>query len=106
MHKLNFETSQRTVTAAGTPERLFEGKELRIVYIGIRALLTNAGNIYIGKSPTTAVSTATPFILSAGETIDLDINSFTDCYLDLSDIWIDSDNNGEGVAIIYLELPK
>lgn len=105
MPEIKFETSQRAVTAAATPERLFEGnRPLRVITLRIRALTTNAGNIYIGNHSTTALSTATPDILTAGEVITIDVSSIFDAYIDLANIWIDSDVNGDGVSLSYFEV--
>lgn len=53
----------------------------------------NAGNIYVGGSN---VSSANGFVLAAGEeTPPLNVDNLTDVY-------IDADNNGEGISYIYV----
>lgn len=108
MLKINIQTDQRLVAAAGTPERLLEAGisfGIKIMSITIRALADNAGNVYVGNSPATALAANNDaYILDAGEVLELDVHDFADGYLDLSDIWIDSDNNDEGVCICYFEV--
>lgn len=103
------QTDQRLVTAAGTPERLLEAGvsfQNRIVAITIRALTDNAANIYLGNSPTEALSTnLNAYILAPGETISLDVHDYKNAHIDLSDLWIDSTVNDDGVCIIYFEVP-
>ena len=102
------QTTQRLVSAAGTPERLLEAGMsfgAKIISVTIRALTTNAANIYLGNSPATALNTAdVSYILGAGETLTLDIHDFLDGFMDLSDLWIDSTVNDDGVCLIWFEV--
>lgn len=101
-------TNQRLVSAAGTPERLYEAAQGfggKVISVIIKALATNAGNIHVGNSPVNALNTnAYSFILAAGEILTLDVHDFADGYLDLTDIWIDAANNDDGVCITYFEV--
>lgn len=60
---------QKTVTVAGTPVLLLTGEDTST--ITIKALSTNKGNIYIGKS---TVTSTTCYILSPGESVSIDLN--------------------------------
>jgi len=79
---------QKNVTTAGT--RAVLGTSQAILSITITAKLTNTGNIYVGNSSVTSSNGA---ILSAGDSLSLDTN-------DISNVYIDSDVNGEGVSYI------
>ena len=104
MAKLRLTTGQRAVTAAGTPERIVEGQSKnRVMSVTITALNGNAGNIYVtGPSQVTAITTQ-GVVLAAGVPLVLDVHDFLDGYIDLNEIWIDADNNGEGVEFVGFE---
>ena len=102
---LKLVTGQRVVTAAGTPEALIETpanvKEARVKLVIIRAHTGNGGDIYVGAN--NSVASTTGYILTAGETVELDVSDEEyDVRLDLTQIWIDADNNGEGVSYLAL----
>lgn len=78
---------QKTVTTSGTAEAISSGQFRSIV---IKALASNSGNIYVGDS---SVDSSNGFILAANETLSMDFE-------DLALIYIDADNNGEGVCFI------
>lgn len=97
----------RAVTAAGTPERLNEEANAYrryVLSVTIRALTTNAGNIYVAGRQDRATITTDGFILSAGETLTLDVSQFFDEQIDLQDIWIDADVNGDAVCFVAFEV--
>lgn len=81
---------QTTVTTAGTPVQL--ASNTATTSITIRAFASNSGKIYIG---TVGVTSSTGFILSSDETVSIDLDN-------LDKIYLNSDNNGEGVSYIYL----
>lgn len=81
---------QTTVTTAGTAVTLLGGAQTTGT-ITIKALDANAGNIYVGDS---GVTSANGFILAAGEAVSIAHDHASD------NIFIDSDNNGEGVSYI------
>jgi len=83
-------SGQKNVTTAGT--QLVLAGNVKCGTVVIKALAANTGKIYVGDS---TVSSTTGFILDAGETISFDIDN-------LSDIYIDSSVNGEGVSYVYL----
>jgi hypothetical protein len=58
--------------------------------VTIKAKFGNSGNIYVGGNP---VTSSTGLILQPGEAVSLDIAN-------LATVFIDSDNNGEGVSYI------
>ena len=79
---------KKTVTTAGTRVALASSQAVRSVCI--KALVTNAGYIYVGDVST---SSTTGFQLLAGESVSLDISN-------ISTIYIDSSVSGEGVTYI------
>lgn len=81
---------RKTIGSSGTSEELSVSTIIRSVTI--KALSTNTGNVYVGGS---AVSSANGFPLEAKGSVSLDID-------DLNDVFIDVDNNGEGVSFIFL----
>lgn len=76
------------VATAGTRVAL-SGSSLPIQSATVKALVSNAGAVYVGGS-TVAISNG--FSLAPGDTLSFDL-------LDLSSVWIDSDSNGDGVSI-------
>lgn len=97
----------RLVNAAGTPEPLLATlrSDTRVKSVQIKALNANAGNVYLGY-PADMV-TATPaacVIMSPGEvwTFELSDDEFkAGDYIDLGRIYVDVDNNAEGVCFTY-----
>lgn len=80
-------TGQTTVAAAGTAVAVGKGAIKSVV---IKAKAGNGGNIFVGIS---TVDSADGYILDAGEWISMDV-------ADLSDVYIDTDNNGDGVSYL------
>lgn len=92
-------TDQRAVTAAGTPEQIYEGPPLEVVVISIRAKEDNTGNIYVTTNTNRASASTEGDILGAGESVEYDVRELgLDAFLDLSEIWIDADDSGDGVS--------
>jgi hypothetical protein len=87
-------SGQKTVTAAGTAEALGSGQVHGAIII--KALVGNAGNVYIGNDGAGDVSSANGFELQPGEVVILDHLA------NLSNLVVDADNNGEGVSWIML----
>lgn len=83
-------TGQKNVTTAGTAEVLASASNIKS--IAIKAKSTNTGNIFVGTS---TVSSTTGYILTANETVTLDLDS-------TSDIYINSSVSGEGVSYIAI----
>ena len=81
---------KKTVTTAGTAVQL--GTATNINTVTIKALNTNDGTIYIGDS---GVDSTNGYELQRGDSLSLDIDNLTSLY-------IDSDNDGEGVSYITL----
>jgi len=100
---LDLISAQKTVTAAGTAEPLAIGHpdEMRTQLLIIKALTTNAGKIYVSNG---TVSSTTGLDLDPGDVVTYEIepeewvNGVT---INMAKIWIDSDNNGEGVVYQY-----
>ena len=84
---------KKTVTAAGTAEALASGIVAKSVTI--QALRGNTNKVYIGTSSVS--STAYGVSLLAGETFSVS-NDGHDSRINLADIYIDVDTNGEGVT--------
>lgn len=87
------ETGQQSVTTAGTAEQLNGGTSLAVPdgsALVVRADADNAGNIYVGDDTVTA---STGFTLGAGESITMQVT-------DVASVYIDADNDAEGVSWI------
>lgn len=83
-------SGQTMVPTAGTAVAL--ATNTSTTSITLRAFATNTGNIFVG---TTGVTSSTGFILSADETVSLDLDN-------LDKVFINSAVNSEGVSYIYL----
>lgn len=82
-------SGQATVTTAGTQVQLGSNECKSVT---IKAKITNTGNIFVGDLN---VDSSTGFILSAGESLSLDISN-TD------KLWIDSSVNAEGISYAFV----
>lgn len=92
-------TDQRVVTAAGTPEQIYEGIPLEVVEINIYAKSTNAGNIYITTNTNRASASTEGDVLPPGKSIQYNVRELgIDAFLDLAQIWIDADTSGDAVT--------
>lgn len=80
---------QKTVTTAGTEVALGASTRLKSG-VSIKAMHANTGWIYVGANP---VTSATGYVLSAGEEVFVEVGN-------LSQIYIDASVNGEGVSYI------
>lgn len=86
---------RKTVTTAGTAERLVSSTSVRCNSVCISALSTNTGTVCVGSSAVVAAAgtrRGTP--LAASESV-------TYTAADLSLIWLDVTVNGEGVSYSY-----
>ena len=90
----SWDHNQKTVAAAGTAEQITAMDVPNGIYLTIRALIGNIGNIYIGNSKANAEDANKRLTLQPGES-----SSFKADDTDL--IWIDADNNGEGIEYWY-----
>ena len=86
----------KTVAAAGTAVVL--GSQQIAGPVLIKALTTNTGLVYVGNDGAGDVSSANGFPLSAGDLVILEHIG------DLSNVWVDSAVNAEGVAWIALRM--
>lgn len=84
-------SGQKAVAAAGTQVSLV-AVVTDCKSVTVKAKTTNTGFIYVGAS---SVSSSDGFILSAGDTVSLDIN-------DVSKVYIDASVNNEGVSFLYV----
>jgi len=82
-------SGEKTVTTAGTAEAL-EATFRTAKRITIRAKVANTGQVYIGGAD---VASTTNDGLDANDVLDLE----SDSGLDMSDIYVDVDTDGEGV---------
>lgn len=81
-------TSEKTVTAAGTAVALHAAQ--RVKSVTIVAKTSNAGQVYLGGSD---VASTTNNGMAPGDALSIPAEN----WLDLSDLYIDSDINGDGV---------
>lgn len=89
-------SGKKTVTTAGTAVALGSGVVNGALMV--KALLANTNNIYVGNVSGDVAST-NGLELDAGEVIIFEFVG------NLSDIYIDSDTNGEGVTWLMLSGP-
>ncbi len=82
-------SAEKTVTATGTAEALVASSR-RVKSVVIVAKAGNVGQVYVGGSD---IATTTNDGLDAGETLAIEAHG----WLDLANIYIDVDTNGEGV---------
>jgi hypothetical protein len=90
----SWDHGHKTVAAAGTAEQMTAMDVPNGIYLTIRALIGNVGNVYIGNSKANAEDANKQLTLQPGES-----SSFKADDTDL--IWIDADNNGEGIEYWY-----
>ncbi len=81
-------SGEKTVTAAGAAEAV--GASERVKSIVIIAKAGNTGQVYVGGSD---IASTTNDGLDAGETLSIEAAG----WLDLADVYLDVDTNGEGV---------
>ena len=80
--------SEKTVASAGTAVALSGSQRVKAVTIIAKS--TNTGKVYLGGSD---VSSSTNGGLAAGDSLNFEAVN----WLDLADIYVDADTNGEGV---------
>jgi hypothetical protein len=90
---------QKVVAAAGTAEPLSATKVLAYGLV-IKALAGNTEKVYIGGA---TVDDETGHVLAAGEVLKTSDLLPSGVPVDLSKVYIDSDENGEGVSVAYVE---
>jgi len=89
-------SGQNTITAAGTAEILATARVVNCPVM-VKALTTNTGLVYVGQV-TGDGSSSNGLPLAAGDVIIFDFVGH------LSEIWVDSAVNGEGVAWLLLNV--
>lgn len=82
-------SGEKTVAAAGTAEALVSASE-RVKSVVVIAKKANSNQVYLGASD---VASTTNDGLDAGEFLTINANG----WLDLADLFLDSDTNSEGV---------
>ena len=83
-------SGQKTVTTAGIAEAL--GSQVINGPLMVKALLANTNNVYIGNDGAGDVSSSNGLELDAGDSLIFEFVG------NLSEIILDVDTNGEGVA--------
>ena len=81
-------SSEKTVTSAGTAEALATSQRVRS--LTLVAKQGNSGRIYVGGSD---VDSSTNDGLGPGDSLEVPAEN----WIDLADVYIDADNDGEGV---------
>jgi len=89
-------SGQKTVTTAGTAEAL--GSQLINGPLLVKALPDNAGAIAIGNDGANDVTVSSGLLLAADEVVVFDFIG------SLASVWLDSENDGEGVAWLALNV--
>ena len=85
-----FITGEKTVTAAGTAEKLATGHRFKSVVV--KDMVGNTGQIYVGGSD---VASTTNDGLAPGDALVIPTGAHN--YVSGDDVYIDADTNGEGV---------
>ena len=91
---MSAKSGQKTVTAAGTAEALGSGQVHGALMV--KALSGNAGLVYIGEDGAGDVTSSNGMELSAGDVVVFDNVA------NLSELMLDSAENGEGVCWLIL----
>ena len=81
--------SEKTVSAAGTAEGLSASSQ-RVKSVTVIAKTGNTGQVYVGGSD---VASSTNDGLAPGDVLEVPAEG----WLDLADVYVDVDTNGEGV---------
>ena len=81
-------SSEKTVSASGTAEALSSSQ--RVKSVTVIAKTGNTGQVYVGGSD---VASTTNDGLAPGDALEVG----SEGWLDLNDIYVDADTNGEGV---------
>jgi hypothetical protein len=89
----NFYTFQTVVESAGTPVALDNQSAEPRQAVNVRAKSDNAGKIYIGHSSAVVADSDQRITLAPGESFDFQVPN-------TGLIWIDSDENGDGVEVV------
>ena len=86
---------RKTVTTAGTPERLASDVWVPSdVAVVIAALATNTGNVYLADTSARATEAANRFVLAPDKSISFKVQN-------LNRIWLDVDVSGQGVIFLH-----
>jgi hypothetical protein len=95
MSTTTLSSGRTTVTSAGTAVQL-TATDTPVLWVTVTALTSNTSQINVGGSEVKAATGATErgIPLLAGDAVDFDVNNLTD-------VWIDSRVNGEGVTYVY-----
>ena len=91
------DTLIKNVTAAGTAEPL-NATSFAVTSLVIRARPDNTGNVYVGGEDVD--NTKVPW--EPGDFIGYDLD-YANFGLDLNKIYVDADNNGDGVYLYFVE---
>lgn len=93
-------SGSKTVASAGVRERVTSLSTFA-QWVDIQAKCSNTGNVYIGG---TAVSSLVGITLTPCSMVSVG-NMAMGYVLDLTDVWVDSAVNGEGVVLNYWSIP-
>ena len=93
-------TFTKTVTAAGTRERLTE-QNMVVPAVLMQGISTNTNDVYIGDN---RVANDNGIEIDATDSIVINAYQmgFANEEISLKEIWIDADTNGEGINVMYL----
>ena len=98
---LRTQTFTKTVTTAGTRERLTE-RDISVPAVLIQAISTNTNDVYVGND---TVSNSQGIEIDARDAVYISAKDlgWAEEKISLREMWIDADTNGEGVNVMYLE---
>jgi len=92
----------KTVTAAGTRERLSDSNK-KVRAVAIQALSSNLGEVYIGDNQVSSSTYGVSLAAEDGFVINSELIGDAAGFISLTDIWLDVGTSGEGVSYLYLE---
>ena len=97
----NLVSTSKTVTTAGTRVQLLTATT-NVYWVDIQADCDNTGNIFVGDS---TASSSVGITLRPCTVLPISPGAVARDALNLTNIWIDSSVNGEGVTINYWTYP-
>jgi hypothetical protein len=96
-------SGQTNITTAGTRQSVTGNTDIslsRVKAVVIRAHSANTGRIYVGAAG--LVSNTVGYILDPGEALSLSCIEETGTFIDLNNIWVDTETSGNDISYFGL----
>ena len=96
----------KTITAAGTPERI-STTDIFCTSVLIEAATANTGNMYVATTEALA-SSVNRHVLAATDTLAAQIDRWADLdqVINLKDLWFDGATTGERLVVTYMPVSR